>query len=127
MEDLLLQLVDSTSSGIVSYAVVFGILLLCGLGVPLPEDVSLILGGYLVFSGKARLLLMMITGFAGILMGDSIIFVAGRRIGSQIGARPSGFFARIASIALVTQATLLSRNLRHFRRVPGLTVEDWTV
>ena len=34
---------------------------------------------------------------------------------------------RIASIALVTQATLLSRNLRHFRRVPGLTVQDWTV
>jgi tRNA(fMet)-specific endonuclease VapC len=33
---------------------------------------------------------------------------------------------RIASIALVTDATLLSRNLRDFRRVPGLTVEDWT-
>ena len=34
---------------------------------------------------------------------------------------------RIASIALVTNSTLLSRNLRDFRRVPGLTVEDWTV
>jgi tRNA(fMet)-specific endonuclease VapC len=34
---------------------------------------------------------------------------------------------RIASIALTTHATLLSRNLRDFRRVPGLTVEDWTV
>ena len=33
---------------------------------------------------------------------------------------------RIASIALVTHSTLLSRNLRDFRRVPGLTVEDWT-
>jgi tRNA(fMet)-specific endonuclease VapC len=33
---------------------------------------------------------------------------------------------RIASIALVTSATLLSRNLKDFRRVPGLTVEDWT-
>jgi tRNA(fMet)-specific endonuclease VapC len=33
---------------------------------------------------------------------------------------------RIASITLVSGATLLSRNLRDFRHVPGLAVEDWT-
>lgn len=33
---------------------------------------------------------------------------------------------RIASIALATGSTLLSRNLRDFRRVPGFKVEDWT-
>jgi tRNA(fMet)-specific endonuclease VapC len=33
---------------------------------------------------------------------------------------------RIACIALVTDSTLLSRNLRDFRQVPGLVVEDWT-
>lgn len=33
---------------------------------------------------------------------------------------------RIASVALTTDSTLLSRNLRDFRQVPGLTVEDWT-
>jgi tRNA(fMet)-specific endonuclease VapC len=33
---------------------------------------------------------------------------------------------RIACIAMVHDATLLSRNLRDFRKVPGLRVEDWT-
>ena len=73
------------------------VLLLCGLGVPLPEDISLILGGYLVHDGRAQLWLMMLVGFVGILLGDSIIFFAGRRIGSQIGNKPAGFFARLVT------------------------------
>jgi tRNA(fMet)-specific endonuclease VapC len=33
---------------------------------------------------------------------------------------------RIASISLVSNATLLTRNVRDFRQVPRLAVEDWT-
>jgi tRNA(fMet)-specific endonuclease VapC len=31
----------------------------------------------------------------------------------------------IASIALAQRATLVSRNLRHFRQISGLTLENW--
>ena len=32
---------------------------------------------------------------------------------------------KMASIALANSATLLSRNLRDFSRIPNLRVEDW--
>jgi predicted nucleic acid-binding protein len=34
---------------------------------------------------------------------------------------------KIAAIVLAHDATLLSRNLSDFRKVPGLKVEDWTL
>ncbi len=34
---------------------------------------------------------------------------------------------RIAAITLEYNGILITRNLRDFQRVPGLTIEDWTV
>lgn len=68
---------------LLAYAGVLGVLLLCGLGLPLPEDVVLITGGYLSHEGHARLGPMLVVGFVGILLGDSIIFFAGRRLGAR--------------------------------------------
>lgn len=95
MEQILITLFESTSGG-VAYALVFGILLLCGLGLPIPEDVSLILGGFLVYEGKAVLPIMMVTGYLGIIIGDSLVFLIGRQFGSRI-VSTGGFFARIFS------------------------------
>jgi membrane protein DedA with SNARE-associated domain len=54
------------------------------LGVPLPEDVPLIAGGYLAFRQGGSLVGMVLTGLAGILIGDSIIFVAGQTYGAKL-------------------------------------------
>ncbi len=88
------------AQGFVAYATVFSILVACGLGIPLPEDISLILGGFLAHKGAASLPVMMAVGFAGILAGDSLIFFAGRRLGGKLGrdeGASKGFFARIVT------------------------------
>lgn len=98
MEQLLTNLFESVG-GAFSYLLVFTILILCGVGLPVPEDVSLILGGSLVFQGKAGLLLMMLTGYVGIILGDSLMFLLGRRFGSQVGVKKGGLLSRIITPA----------------------------
>jgi membrane protein DedA with SNARE-associated domain len=71
------------SHGWAAYGTIFGVLVACGVGVPFPEDVSLIFGGFLVFHGSANLPMMVATGFLGILAGDSLIYWAGRRLGDR--------------------------------------------
>lgn len=52
---------------------------------------------------------------------SSRIFDSLRYQGVKIGT----IDLRIASIALAYEATLLTRNLKDFRQVPGLKVENW--
>ena len=49
------------------------------------------------------------------------IFVDLRKQGIRIGTAD----LKIASITLVNDATLLSRNLRDFSKVPNLKIENW--
>jgi len=92
LTDLLMQ-----TEGLPAYALVFGVLVACGLGVPLPEDISLVTGGFLAYLEVANLYIMMAVGFVGILVGDTLIFSAGRRIGTQVGRGGHGFFAGTAT------------------------------
>jgi tRNA(fMet)-specific endonuclease VapC len=49
-------------------------------------------------------------------------FAALRQQGVRIGTRD----LRIAATALVHDATVVTRNLRDFSLVPGLSIEDWS-
>ena len=67
------------------YLAVFSCLLLCGLGVPVPEDITLVAGG--VISGlypEVNQHIMFVVGILGVLVGDSTMFLGGRIFGYRI-------------------------------------------
>lgn len=80
--DLLDPLVDLfTGHG---YAAVLVVLLICGCGVPIPEDIVLVAGGVIAGLGYANLQLMCVVGMVGALAGDSMVFLAGRHFGPRV-------------------------------------------
>lgn len=79
-----------------SYIAVFGVLLLCGIGLPVPEEITLIAAGVAVYEGKAELVTMTIITIVGILAGDSILFYWGHRYGGALLQKP--FVARLLHV-----------------------------
>ena len=62
---------------------VFGILLLCGMGLPVPEDISLIAGGIISGLGYTDVNLMLFICLSGVLLGDGIMYNLGRIFGER--------------------------------------------
>jgi membrane protein DedA with SNARE-associated domain len=67
-----------------AYIGIFLILVLCGLGLPVPEETVLIGGGYLASSGFLDHYAVLAIGFLGVLVGDFIVFTIGWRWGSGV-------------------------------------------
>lgn len=70
------------------YPVLFGLLFSCGLGVPLPEDIPLLLAGYFIANGKMNLFIASIAAWCGIVAGDCVLYSFGRRYGLGITRIP---------------------------------------
>ena len=83
MEWLLSQLTSHV------YAKLAGLLLLCGLGLPVPEDISLISAGYLAHLGTVEIHAVFLVCFVAVLGGDTLAFTVGRQFGTRLLA--SGF------------------------------------
>lgn len=66
------------------YVAMFGVLLLCGLGLPLPEEVTLISAGLAVGWEQADFVLASLVCVAGILAGDAVVFGLGRTVGPRL-------------------------------------------
>jgi membrane protein DedA with SNARE-associated domain len=58
-------------------------LLLCGLGLPLPEETFLLLAGILLHEGKVEYVPITLLCSAAILLGDSLPYYLGRRYGMR--------------------------------------------
>jgi membrane protein DedA with SNARE-associated domain len=61
-----------------------GTLLLCGLGLPIPEDISLISGGYMAHLGVVNVHTVFIICFAAVLAGDCAAFFLGHFFGRRL-------------------------------------------
>lgn len=75
----------SQLEGPTAYAAIVGLLLICGLGVPLPEDITLIAAGILASPavGSISFIGAVIAGFFGVLIGDAFLYTLGRVYGRR--------------------------------------------
>lgn len=63
---------------------VFIMLFICGLGLPLPEDITLVAGGIIAGLGYVSEDVMLITCLSGVLAGDAMVFTVGSLFGTHI-------------------------------------------
>ncbi|WP_301098567.1 DedA family protein [Otariodibacter sp.] len=66
------------------YFAVFFILLICGFGIPIPEDITLVSGGVISGLGSANVHWMLVVSMIGVLIGDSTMYWLGRIYGENI-------------------------------------------
>ena len=74
----------STLTPLGAYTWLGGILLLCGLGLPIPEDISLIAAGYFAWRGVLQVNKAFLVCFVAVLAGDSLAFFLGRYFGRRV-------------------------------------------
>ena len=82
MDWLLTHLASLSASSV--YLTLGAILLLCGLGLPIPEDISLICAGYLAHLGIVDVHNVFFLCLAAVLIGDGLAFGLGRWCGQAV-------------------------------------------
>lgn len=97
-----------------TYLALVGVLAAAGLGVPISEDLTLLLGGGLAARGVTSYWPTLVCGYAGVLLGDVLIHHWGKRMG------PAAYGHRLVRKHLSPQR---QEKLRaHFARHGFLTI-----
>jgi membrane protein DedA with SNARE-associated domain len=71
-------------SGPMPYLIVFVLLVACGFGMPMPEDVILFAAGMLAYYKTANVKVMIAVCFCGVMLGDSAVFTIGALYGRKL-------------------------------------------
>ena len=79
----MLQFLDGHSAQLV-YVLLFFLLILCGLGFPMPEELVLLAGGALVASDTLHPVHTFVATFLGVIIGDGLLFSLGRGLASRM-------------------------------------------
>lgn len=98
----------SAISGLHAYGAIFGILFACGLGLPIPEDVTLLAAGFLASGDNITLWGAILVTFVGVLTGDIILFGIGRRYGRKVFAWP--LFRKVFTPDRIKSSTVRIKN-----------------
>ncbi len=89
-------------SGLQAYGAILVILFACGLGLPVPEDITLFAAGFLAFKGRISLTGAILVGMCGVLIGDTFIYWIGRKFGLRVLSWP--VFRRMFTPARIKKA-----------------------
>lgn len=79
--DVLLEFVQTSPWAIWG---LFALLILCGMGLPMPEDIILIATGVLAAVQESSWVYASVLMYCGVIAGDSLMFMIGRRYGSRL-------------------------------------------
>jgi membrane protein DedA with SNARE-associated domain len=71
-------------TGFQAYAAILLVLFSCGLGIPIPEDITLFAAGLLAYKGQISLTGAFLIGLTGVLVGDTFIYLIGRKYGRRV-------------------------------------------
>lgn len=66
------------------YLGVFVVLIACSLGLPIPEDVPLLMAGFMCYEELAHVWIMIPVAMVGVLAGDFVLYGLGRKFGHHI-------------------------------------------
>src|SRR5499426_1001336 len=104
------------------YVFLFFLLLLCGLGFPIAEELVLLAGGALVASGVLHPLLMLLVNLLGVLIGDVFLFGLGRGVSSRLNRSPrfTAWFAQKLERGRPLLARYGDTTVFFARFIPGL-------